>query len=71
MIQKSFLEKMSKEQIDFEFQELANKMVSTYNNGILFFRIAGIPPEQAIGDLFDEMKQIWLQRLVLSMKEGE
>lgn len=71
MIHNNYLDTMTKVQLDIAFQNLMNNMVNMYNGKLLLFRIAGIPPEEAIDDLFAEMKQIWLRRLTLEMKGGE
>ena len=71
MIQKSFLDVMTKEQLDDEFNRDVEGMVKHYHTGRVIYITAGISPDQAIDDLFDEMKQIWLRRLELETKGGE
>lgn len=62
---------MSKEQLDKEFNNDVKMMLGYYNKKIIIYKIAGVNPEQAIDDLFTEMKQIWLQRLSLEVKGGK
>lgn len=71
MIDEKFLKKMSREQLDQEFNNDIIVMKNYFSSKSVIFMIAGVNPEQAIDDLFGEMKQIWLQRLSLELKGGE
>lgn len=71
MIQKDFLEAMTQEQLDAEFNQDVEVMLKQYNTDPAIYNMAGISPIQAIDNLFDEMKQIWLKRLALELKGGE
>lgn len=70
MIQKEFLEVMTKEQLNTEFNRDIEVMMNYYANPVIF-HLAGISPSNGIDDLFDEMKQIWLKHLELDLKGGE
>lgn len=70
MIQKEFLEAMTKEQLDAEFNRDIEVMMNYYTNPLIF-QLAGISPSNGIDDLFSEMKQIWLKRLALELEGGE
>ncbi|HAP2799104.1 TPA: hypothetical protein ACWLUR_002498 [Enterococcus faecalis] len=69
MIQKEFLEIMIKEQLNTEFNRDIEVMMNYYANPVIF-HLAVIYPSNGIDDLFDEMKQIWLKRLALELKNG-
>gem|GEM_PF-6099496 len=71
MIQKEFLNTMTKAQLDAEFNRDAQVMLKQYNTDYTFYIMAGLPPTKAIDNLFEEMKQIWLKRLEQELKGGE
>ncbi|EAL4079000.1 hypothetical protein C3V08_08675 [Campylobacter jejuni] len=68
MIEKSMLEKMTIADLSAMFEENKRSMNQMFNNSFVFV-VAGINPETAIDDLFDEMKQIWLKKI--EMERGK
>lgn len=62
MIEKSILERMTIADLSAMFEANKRSMNQMFNNSFVFV-VAGINPETAIDDLFDEMKQIWLKKI--------
>lgn len=71
MIDEKYLKKMSKEQLDQVFDNDVRVIQNYYNSGLIINKISGVTPEQAINDIFDEMKQIWVQSLSIEIKGGK
>ncbi|MFS1019261.1 hypothetical protein ACFC9N_08150 [Enterococcus casseliflavus] len=71
MIQKEILEAMTQEQLDAEVDRDVEVMIKQYDTDYVIHIMAVISLAQAIDDLFNEMKQIWIKRLSLELIGGE
>ena len=56
MIENQVLSKMSKKELDQEFYRELESLENLYRSKPSVYSFAGINPEQAINDLFDELK---------------